>query len=209
MSRKHRVRQGECLTIIAERYGFSWTRLWDDPENAALKASRGDPNVLMPGDVVVIPDQEAGLASCATAARHRFRRKGIPPSLRLVLTTMDGEPISNEAYVLEIDNRRFEGITDAEGGLIHVIPSDATRGFISLSALGLSWPIEIGYLDPIDTVEGVQQRLNNLGFPCGQVDGTLGEDTCSAIRAFKERHGLAGEELDDATRTKLKEVHGS
>ena len=206
---RHRVRQGECLTTIAEHYGFSWQTIWNDSGNADLKATRGDPNVLMPEDLLVIPDKGPKRESCATEACHRFVKKGIPPSFRLILTTTDGKAIKNEKYILKIGAKTIESTTDDVGGLTHSIPTDTIHCEISVPSLGLILPVELGHLDPIDTTEGVQQRLSNLGFPCGQIDGRLKEQTELAIQAFKAEYNLSGEGLDSATRSKLQKVHGS
>ena len=48
----HRVREGETISSIAAAYGFTeWEeRVWNAPENAALKEQRVNPNTLEPGD---------------------------------------------------------------------------------------------------------------------------------------------------------------
>ena len=43
MSTDHVVRQGEHLSQIAEKYGFSYKALWDHAANAQLKKLRGNP----------------------------------------------------------------------------------------------------------------------------------------------------------------------
>jgi N-acetylmuramoyl-L-alanine amidase len=59
-------------------------------------------------------------------------------------------------------------------------------------------------MDPADEVSGVQARLNNLGFDCGEPDGVLDDDTKSAVRAFQVLFGLEPSgEIDDAFREKL------
>lgn len=57
--------------------------------------------------------------------------------------------------------------------------------------------LDIGRLDPIQEkapdekcVSGIQQRLNNLGFDSGQVDGFFGSNTESAIKRFQRRFKL-------------------
>lgn len=55
---EHVVRQGECLSAIAKRYGFaSYRIIYDHPDNAELRRARPNPNLLFPGDVIVIPDR--------------------------------------------------------------------------------------------------------------------------------------------------------
>jgi LysM repeat protein len=44
--KRYRVRKGDCLSSIAKKYGTTLKKLWDYPENIALKEKRKDPNVL-------------------------------------------------------------------------------------------------------------------------------------------------------------------
>jgi hypothetical protein len=46
------------------------------------------------------------------------------------------------------------------------------------------------HLDPAHTVEGVQDRLRNLGYGCGDEHGTIGVQTEWAITEFQHDHGL-------------------
>ena len=57
---KHNVKQGEHLSLIAVMYGFADHQpIWNDPANAALRQRRKHPHILMPGDIVEIPDRQA------------------------------------------------------------------------------------------------------------------------------------------------------
>lgn len=85
MPRQHTVKQGECMSSIAGKYGHFWETLWDHPQNADLKERRGDPNVLNPGDTVHVPDKIEKSENCATGQTHRFVKKGVPAKLRLRL----------------------------------------------------------------------------------------------------------------------------
>lgn len=83
MSTEHVAAQGDCIDSIAKKYGFFADTLWQAEENRALRELRKDRNVLMPGDVVVIPDLRIRTNSVATDKRHTFRRKGVPARLRM------------------------------------------------------------------------------------------------------------------------------
>jgi hypothetical protein len=49
----HTVRQGEHVSGIAQKYGFTdYSAIWNDPNNAALQSQRQNNNVLNPGDQV-------------------------------------------------------------------------------------------------------------------------------------------------------------
>ena len=73
----HIVKQGESVAGIAKKYGFSnWLTIYNHADNAELKQKRPNPNVLYPGDKVVIPEKTVKEESGATEQRHRFRFKG-------------------------------------------------------------------------------------------------------------------------------------
>ena len=60
------VKQGDCFMSIAAANGFLWDILWNHGDNATLKQLRKDPNVLFPGDTIVIPDKTQRIESAAT-----------------------------------------------------------------------------------------------------------------------------------------------
>ena len=51
------VKYGDYLTKIASEHGTTWQAIWNHPANAELRAKRGSPDILYPGDVLQIPDQ--------------------------------------------------------------------------------------------------------------------------------------------------------
>ncbi len=84
------------------------------------------------------------------------------------------------------------------------------------SEVPLTWKLKIGGLDPIKEkapdkrcVSGIQQRLNNLGFDCGPVDGKMGANTKAAIETFQCLFKLTkdGDPAQAATQDKLEKVH--
>jgi hypothetical protein len=53
---KYEVKQGDRLPTIARKKGFArWQTVWEFAKNEGLRNTREDPNVLQPGDMVVIP----------------------------------------------------------------------------------------------------------------------------------------------------------
>jgi len=197
------------MASIGLQHGFFWETLWNHPQNAALKELRKDPNVLLAGDAVYIPDKELKQVGGATEKRHRFQRKGVPAKLRLTLMKED-KPRANVPYVLEIDGQVFRGQTDASGLIEHSIPPDAQSGRLILDNGNEIHPLNLGNLDPIDTITGVQARLRNLGLFSGDISGELDGGTAGAISAYQLRKGLPQTgQLDQATKDKLKGDHGS
>jgi len=204
---KYQISQGESIPSVAKDNGFFWETLWDHPENAALKEKRKNPNVLFEGDEVFVPEIELKEVTKATEAKHKFKRKGDPLKFRLQLMMM-GKPRKNEDYVLVVDGKQITGKTDGDGKLEATIPGNATGGTIKLRGGKEEYPVRIGHLDPIDTVTGVKQRLNNLGFTCGSEDDTLDDGTKAALQKFQNKFKLTVTgEPDDATKAKLTELH--
>lgn len=49
------VKSGDWMAKIAEEHGTSVSAIWNHPDNAGHRAKRGSPDVLYPGDVLVVP----------------------------------------------------------------------------------------------------------------------------------------------------------
>jgi N-acetylmuramoyl-L-alanine amidase len=194
MLRKHKIKQGECISDIAFRRGLLPKTIWDYTGNADLRNLRHDLNILLAGDTVFIPDKRVKQEQGATEQKHRFRRKGVPEMLRLRLLDED-RPRDNVPYVIEIEGSYEEGTTDSEGRLQHPIPPDAKKGKLILypgepeeERLALA----LGYMDPMDEISGVQARLANLGFDWGPPDGDLGPRTRDTIAQFQTQLTIIG-----------------
>jgi hypothetical protein len=198
------VSQGDCILSIAKDFGFFWETVWNDPQNASLKQLRKDPNVLLTGDVVYIRDKEIKEESKPTDAKHSFVRKGTPAQLRLQLLDRNQKPRANLKYTLVIDGASQEGTSDSNGWINETMPPNAQKADLIVEDQGVQekYAMGLGTVDPITETTGVEQRLKNLGHssPLG-----LGE----ALRSFQTKYGLpATGNPDDATRQKLKSIHG-
>ncbi len=86
------VQQGDCTSSLAGKSGLFWETIWNHPQNAELKSKRKDPNILVPGDKIFIPEKELKQVDCASDQKHRFKRKGVPVILRLRLMHKPDSP---------------------------------------------------------------------------------------------------------------------
>lgn len=205
----HSVRSGDCISSIAEQHGFlHWRTVWDDAQNEALRAKRPNPNALAAGDEVVVPARAPRNEEAPTGARAVFRVLAAPARLRIAFLGL----VPND-WELRVGGKTFTGRV-APGGMIdQVIPATATSGELVLRPIDAPgqedrWSLQLGALDPVEELRGVQARLNNLAFPC-PVDGQPGDGTTAAIAAYQRFRGLPVQDgtLDAATRADLAQLH--
>ena len=164
---KHIVKSGDCILSIAERYGFYWETIWDYPSNSQLRVLRRDPNILNPGDIVVVPNKQIKEESGTTEQRHRFRRKGTPARLRLQLLNRDFQPRAGVSYILEVDGALKEGTTNRQGLLEAAIPPGAVAAVLTYDnedGFPMRRRLQLGGVDPHSEERGIRQRLANLGY---------------------------------------------
>jgi hypothetical protein len=200
------------VSSVAARFGVKWDAIWEHPENADLRSSRGDPNVLSPGDVLVIPQAERREVTAETGRAHRFV-VALPSSRVRVRLLGGGEPRRTKPYTLVLeDGTEREGTTDGDGYLDEKVPAASRSVTVRFDAPGLgtaTYVLRLGHLDPVTEVGGVQQRLRNLGFHC-DVTGEIDDATGAALTLFQEAQGLEPSgSLDPRTRDALRQAHGS
>jgi hypothetical protein len=206
----YRVKHGECVASIAEQLGFYWETLWSHPDNAQLKDSRGDAMVLLAGDQLVIPEKQYKQESVASDQRHRFRKRGLA-KIRLQLFN-EGEPLKNKSCMIHIDARTKQGETDGNGMLEFAVPSKTRRCSIQVGEGedAVIYELNVGHLDPFDTIKGVQQRLRNLSLFDGEADGVRDvffEDALKLFCALNDTQYPAADEQQIFS--KIKQKHGS
>ena len=144
-----------------------------------------------------------------------------PPSDDLTVSAEDpdppaaapSQPWANTAYLLVVDGKPFQGKTDGDGVVKISIPPNAQSGTLTMARNTpdeASFDLTLGALAPCDSVSGVKQRLYNLGYDCGDVDDTSSDALAAALAAFQQDSGLkVTGALDDDTKNKLKQIHGS
>ena len=128
--------------------------------------------------------------------------------LNLELSDSTGAPLSGRPYVLSLpDGSVVEGTLDSKGGLHEMVPAGTER--VRLDVAQRRFELVVG-LPPADTVAGAQERLNQLNYFTGEVDGDAGRFTAGALCRFQRDRGLSVTgELDAATVRALVEAHGS
>ena len=188
----HVVAEGEYLALIALRNGFHDSRLiWDDPANAELKARRKNPNVLLAGDKLVIPDKVAGRVSVTTGKVNPFQATGDVLTLNVHFENAGAKPLASRDVTLALAGvRRGRRLRPgagrsrrpptARGCCIRTSPVPsatalaATQADVQILAQPADPPaafrLLIGNLDPVDAPSGQRARLDNLGYFAGYTD---------------------------------------
>ncbi|HEU0123752.1 MAG TPA: peptidoglycan-binding domain-containing protein [Bryobacteraceae bacterium] len=204
---KYIVSLGDSIPSLAHDNGHFWETLWNHGENAELKAKRKNPNILAPGDEVHIPPIRVQDFQGGTDMRHKFVRKGIPAKLKMQLFLL-GEPRRNEPYTLILDDEMIKGTTDGDGNLEQFVRPNSKGGVLRLNGGKEEYPVRVGYLNPIDRISGVKQRLNNLGFYCGNESEDEDDLFAQALTQFQGEHGVPQTGQNDAvTRAKIESLH--
>jgi hypothetical protein len=215
MAHWHTVRQGECLASLAAQYGLpDWRAIYNHPENASFQQKRPNPNVIAPGDRVYIPDKDALFKNGTTDSKNPFVLARDKTSLLIVAADQDGNPYQQYDYKLTVGENVYEGKTDSEGMLRHVIDARAAEGELTVWWPGTpprhcTWQLKLGHLDPVNQISGIQARLNNLGYNAGPVDGILGPLTKAAVTRFQQKYQLTADgDPGPITQSKLEEIYG-
>src|SRR5882672_5324270 len=103
----------DSLPKIAAEHGFSdYQTIWQRPENAELRQRRSNPNALLAGDRVFIPDREPKTVTAATGGRYRYVLKGEATRLRIQLLDATGVPLASAPVQLTVDGKQVSVTTD-------------------------------------------------------------------------------------------------
>lgn len=206
----HKVKRGEWMGGIAASYGHrSWKPIWENPRNRSLRRRR-DPNLLVEGDRVYVPKPVPKSDSGTTESTNRFRVKVDEDKLVLRFVEIDlylqlFGPIE---YRIKVGPHEKAGELTKEGEQIEVpLPISVEKG--SLWIEEHEYELDIGGLDPVRRLSGMQARINNLGWDVGPVDNILGRLTKRGTRDFQGFYkiGVDGK-IGSETRGKAEEVYG-
>lgn len=208
MPEKYIVQQGDCIHSIAFERGFFPETLWNHADNKSLKDLRKDPHVLLPGDIVTIPDKRLKEVSKPAEKKYSFKRKGVPKEMKVQLKQGD-DPMANMPCKIKLAERELELTSDGDGWLKIPIPPNVRSVVVQLES-GDEFELMVGELDPVDQISGVQGRLAALGFYDDPIDNQLNEQTRSALKRFQSSQKLkVSGEPDDPTQKALVKLVGS
>jgi N-acetylmuramoyl-L-alanine amidase len=215
MATVHTVRQGECLSSIARQYGFKdWQVLYDDPANAELKKRRPNPNLLYPGDLVAIPEPKPMTAQKPTGDWHDITLEREQARLKVQLMGLDGKALAGQDYELTVDGETRSGTTDGSGLVDEPVDIGVKTAELKVTVPAgdetreLTWQLNIGALDPVTTIGGMQARLAHLQYYTGAIDGNYGPMTRGAVMSFQANAGLDVTGVpDQATLDELQKQH--
>ncbi len=210
------VRQGDYLTKLAHRRGFSAAEVWDHPKNHELKELRKDMDILYPGDLLFLPEEGPPPLPLAGHAANAFETRIASVALELVFHAQ-GKELANEPYeVLGLPSAEA-GTSAADGTVKLTVPLGIREIRVSFVERDVAYTVRVGDMDPIAELSGARMRLANLGHyrgldPLGSEEDSheLTPRDRRAIAAFQAARGLpASGELDAGTRAALGDAHGS
>ena len=218
MTQQHTVAQGETLLRIAKQYGYQTSKaLYNHPSNAEFKALRPDPNLIYPGDKITIPPKKEKFIPLRTNSINSFVVQKEKEYFRLQVSYDDGDDVAGKRVVLNIGSQTIDTVLQSDGLIeVELNNNDALTGTVDLylnegeTTPTKSFAVQIGNLDPIETLSGVQGRCNMLGFDCGTVDGVMGKKTRIGVKEFQYEHDLDIDGIPGPkTKAKLQQVFGS
>jgi hypothetical protein len=195
------VRENDYLAKIAFKFGFDADSVWNDPSNDDLRTLRPNPNLLFPGDVLYIPDQDDPPVthSLVTGSTNAFTAPDSPTvTVTQTFVGADSSVYASRAFaVTELED--LTGLTtDGDGTATFPVPVSLDRVTIVFTDSGESWQLLMGGMDPIGTLSGMFKRLQNLNYLGGNV--LYNSDAPSAnvpviragLRLLKAAQGQAG-----------------
>jgi len=199
MATTHTVQPGENLARIAKQYKVAnWRDIYLSPDNAEFRKKRPNPNILMAGDVLTIPEQKQKTVYVRTGANHRFVvKQNDSQKLTFCLTDHAGKAMPKVPVTFELNGRSQTIISDGSGKVEITVQQPELEEFpLNVYADSESeepshcFIVKPGFLDPVDTVSGIQARLNSLGHDCGVADGIYGKKTKAGIESFEQANDL-------------------
>jgi hypothetical protein len=185
--RPYVICKGDHLAMLAYQFGFDANTVWGDPANASLRQLRPDPDILFAGDVLYIPDPPPGpppSQGLTPGSTNTFVSS--PPTVTVAIKLTSPALASQPFTIPEVP--ALTGLTvGADGTVTLQIPVTVATFTLTFTSPAATFTCNLGNKDPITTLSGVFQRLQNLGF----IDGDASFDPANlelirrGLRALK------------------------
>jgi hypothetical protein len=190
------VRQGDFVDLLAYQNGFDADSVWNDSANDELRQNRDNPNVLYPTDVLYIPappDPTAFSAQTGTTNTFKSDVPTVPVQIRF-----DYPDLASQAFTIEELPDLTGQSTDGDGIAKFDVPIDIGAFTMTFTSPGTSFAFVLGNLDPVDTLSGIFQRLQNLGYIPREVDVDTSdlEPIRRALQRFRDNNMDPDDALD-------------
>jgi len=192
------IKAGECVESIAFEKSLSSETIWQLPANDKLRGDREDRNCLLPGDLLTLPDKEDKWEEKkATGLTHIFKRQR--PLKEFRFEVLLGVPISGYTVTVVVDGKSITPVVDTTWQVCK-IPANSKEAIITIDfphgvakedahQPQLKYTVQLGYLRPVKTAEGQEDRLRNLGYFVPLGDGS--EPTLKqALALFQASHNI-------------------
>ncbi len=95
-----------------------------------------------------------------------------PPTMTLTHTFVgdDASTYASKAYTIQELDQLTGLTTDANGAVTFAVPVTLETATVVFTDTGESWALSIGLLDPINTLSGIFQRLQHLGYLDAEIE---------------------------------------
>lgn len=194
--KRHTVRQGENVHSIAQKYRSDANKIWSHGRNRHLRENRRNPNCLLPGDVLFIPENQDWFTGLSTGQTHYFEVKMPKKTVLKVTFRCNGQALSNCRYELKYDEESKSGTTDGSGNIEVPLPIEVTQAVVTFPERKRVFRLNLRHLNPVESESGVQARLSAMGYYFGGIDGVKGNKHKAALKRYKQKHGI--EDADDS-----------
>jgi hypothetical protein len=211
------VKQGDFLKRIAFDLGFVADEVWNDAANADLKSKRKTGDVLLPGDILYVPENPRKRNPYTKETDNPYKARLPRVKVQVVLAAPGGKPLEGEPYVVKGLGDESEKKTEADGKVSFEAAIHVRQVEVILTKRNQTLLVKVGDLDPADEPSGARMRLQHLGyygptFAGGDQPYPSSEEALlgAALKAFQTAQGLLADgKLDAVTAAALKSIHGS
>jgi len=192
--KEHVVVPGDRMSSIAHEHGYKDYKLLYLAQSDDFKKLRPNPEILMPGDKVTLPDKIDEKHPAKDKKQHKYEEDTTLPEVRIVLRVA-GQPFANKTVIAwgckgpEWAKLPTLVTTDKTGmALFRILPE---LDEITLSSTDPIFEVKlrVGDLRPVTAPGGVEQRVDNLGYrvPVAPASAPAGSEAEKKAREAQER----------------------